>query len=270
MPADFASGEPTDWISGYVREGGYEGDDAETLIRGTWGRLLFKGDDVKKSVKVISGGEQGRMLFGKLMLQRKNVLLLDEPTNHMDMESIESLNSGIADFTGTLFFVSHDRPSCRPSPPASSRSVALATSSITAAPTRNTSPAKASTGAGPRISAGVRVRVRPDATLKPVIRPPSSFSPFCWVWWRIATAGRGAAPGEPVGVASVRCADGPGGGLRLRLLACLLIATVARGAVPWCGAVRLSARQSAPFVPPGHVLPTGWACSGRAPARKGS
>ena len=45
-----------DWISGYVREGGYEGDDAETLIRGTLGRLLFKGDDVKKSVKVISGG----------------------------------------------------------------------------------------------------------------------------------------------------------------------------------------------------------------------
>ena len=107
---DFASGENlTDWISGYVREGGYEGDDAETLLRGTLGRLLFKGDDVKKSVKVISGGEQGRMLFGKLMLQRKNVLLLDEPTNHMDMESIESLNSGIADFSGTLIFVSHDR-----------------------------------------------------------------------------------------------------------------------------------------------------------------
>jgi ATPase subunit of ABC transporter with duplicated ATPase domains len=107
---DFAVDENlTDWISGYVREGGYEGDDAETLIRGTLGRLLFKGDDVKKSVKVISGGEQGRMLFGKLMLQRKNVLLLDEPTNHMDMESIESLNSGIADFGGTLIFVSHDR-----------------------------------------------------------------------------------------------------------------------------------------------------------------
>ena len=108
--SDFQSDETlTDWISGYVREGGYEGDDAETLIRGTLGRLLFKGDDVKKSVKVISGGEQGRMLFGRLMLQRKNVLLLDEPTNHMDMESIESLNSGVMDFTGTLFFVSHDR-----------------------------------------------------------------------------------------------------------------------------------------------------------------
>jgi ATPase subunit of ABC transporter with duplicated ATPase domains len=108
--ADFDANESlTDWISGYVREGGFEGDDAETLIRGTLGRLLFKGDEVKKSVKVISGGEQGRMLFGKLMLQRKNVLLLDEPTNHLDMESIESLNLGIADFHGTLFFVSHDR-----------------------------------------------------------------------------------------------------------------------------------------------------------------
>jgi ATPase subunit of ABC transporter with duplicated ATPase domains len=107
---DFAVDENlTDWISGYVREGGYDGDDAETLIRGTLGRLLFKGDDVKKSVKVISGGEQGRMLFGRLMLQRKNVLLLDEPTNHLDMESIESLNSGVMDFNGTLIFVSHDR-----------------------------------------------------------------------------------------------------------------------------------------------------------------
>ena len=108
--ADFDSDESlTDWISGYVREGGYEGDDAETLIRGTLGRLLFKGDEVRKPVRVISGGEQGRMSFGKLMLQRKNVLLLDEPTNHLDMESIEALNLGIADFNGTLFFVSHDR-----------------------------------------------------------------------------------------------------------------------------------------------------------------
>jgi ATPase subunit of ABC transporter with duplicated ATPase domains len=108
--AEFQSDESlTDWISGYVREGGYEGDDAETLIRGTLGRLLFKGDDVKKSVKVISGGEQGRMMFGRLMLQRKNVLLLDEPTNHLDMESIEALNAGVMDFPGTLLFVSHDR-----------------------------------------------------------------------------------------------------------------------------------------------------------------
>ena len=51
------------------------------------GRLLFSGDEVKKPVKVLSGGEKGRMMFGKLMLGRHNVLLMDEPTNHMDMES---------------------------------------------------------------------------------------------------------------------------------------------------------------------------------------
>ena len=108
--AEFAGTENlTDWISGYVRDGGYEGDDAETVLRGTLGRLLFKGDDVRKAVNVISGGEQGRMLFGKLMLQRRNVMLMDEPTNHLDMESIESLNMGLADYNGTLFFVSHDR-----------------------------------------------------------------------------------------------------------------------------------------------------------------
>ena len=107
---DFASDEPlTEWISGWVRAGGYEGNDVETLIRGTLGRLLFSGDDVKKPVRVISGGEQGRMLFGRLMLLRPNVLLLDEPTNHLDMESIESLNGGLDKFNGTLVFVSHDR-----------------------------------------------------------------------------------------------------------------------------------------------------------------
>ncbi|QLQ23661.1 MAG: ABC-F family ATPase [Dechloromonas sp.] len=99
----------TEWISGFVRAGGYEGGDVETLIRGTLGRLLFSGDEVKKPVNVISGGEQGRMLFGKLMLLRSNVLIMDEPTNHLDMESIESLNTGLEKFPGTLVFVSHDR-----------------------------------------------------------------------------------------------------------------------------------------------------------------
>ena len=72
-------------------------------------RLLFSGDEVKKPVKVISGGEQGRMLFGRLMLSRPNVLIMDEPTNHLDMESIEALNTGLEKFPGTLVFVSHDR-----------------------------------------------------------------------------------------------------------------------------------------------------------------
>ncbi|MBI5330812.1 MAG: ABC-F family ATPase [Betaproteobacteria bacterium] len=107
---DFSVDESlTDWISEWVRAGGYAGNDVETLIRGTLGRLLFSGDEVKKSVRVISGGEQGRMLFGKLMLLRNNVLLMDEPTNHLDMESIESLNNGLEKYPGTLAFVSHDR-----------------------------------------------------------------------------------------------------------------------------------------------------------------
>ncbi len=108
--ADFDSDQPlTEWITEWVRAGGYDGNDVETLIRGTLGRLLFSGDDVKKAVRVISGGEQGRMLFGKLMLLRRNVLLMDEPTNHLDMESIEALNTGLEKFPGTLVFVSHDR-----------------------------------------------------------------------------------------------------------------------------------------------------------------
>lgn len=108
--AEFAGGQSlTDWIVGYARASIDEGGDLETLVRGTLGRLLFSGDEQKKSVNVISGGEQGRMLFGRLMLQKPNVLVLDEPTNHLDMESIEALNSGLEKFNGTLVFVSHDR-----------------------------------------------------------------------------------------------------------------------------------------------------------------
>src|SRR5512135_760634 len=83
--------------------------DDDQVVRGTLGRLLFSGDDVKKKVKVLSGGEKGRMLFGKLMLAKPNVLLMDEPTNHMDMEAIESLNTALDLYKGTLIFVSHDR-----------------------------------------------------------------------------------------------------------------------------------------------------------------
>ncbi len=108
--ADFAEDTSlTDWIGQWVRAGGYAGAEVETLIRGTLGRLLFSGDEVQKSVKVISGGEQGRMLFGKLILLHNNVLLMDEPTNHLDMESIESLNNALEKYKGTLIFVSHDR-----------------------------------------------------------------------------------------------------------------------------------------------------------------
>jgi ATPase subunit of ABC transporter with duplicated ATPase domains len=78
-------------------------------VRATLGRLLFSGDETKKSVQVLSGGEKNRMLYGKLMLTRPNVLILDEPTNHMDMETIESLQIGLEKFPGTMIFVSHDR-----------------------------------------------------------------------------------------------------------------------------------------------------------------
>ncbi len=93
-----------DWIGQWRLEG-----DDDQKVRATLGRLLFSGDDGKKSVRVISGGEGQRMAFGKLILQQPNVLLMDEPTNHLDMESIESLNGALDRYKGTLVFVSHDR-----------------------------------------------------------------------------------------------------------------------------------------------------------------
>ena len=102
---DFESGENLyDWMNQWRGE-----NDDEQSIRSVMGRLLFSKHDSEKSVKVISGGEQGRMLFGKLMLLKPNILLMDEPTNHLDMESIESLNMALENYPGTLFFVSHDR-----------------------------------------------------------------------------------------------------------------------------------------------------------------
>jgi len=93
-----------DWMDAWGRPE----DDAQS-IRSVLGRLLFSQHDIDKKVQVLSGGEQGRMLFGKLMLQKPNIMLLDEPTNHLDMESIESLNLALANYPGTLIFVSHDR-----------------------------------------------------------------------------------------------------------------------------------------------------------------
>jgi ATPase subunit of ABC transporter with duplicated ATPase domains len=102
---DFATDRTlTDWIDQWTKEG-----DDDQAVRSILGRLLFGGDDVKKPVRVLSGGEKGRMMYGKLMLGRHNVLLMDEPTNHMDMESIESLNIALEKYAGTLIFVSHDR-----------------------------------------------------------------------------------------------------------------------------------------------------------------
>ena len=91
-----------EWMAQWTQGG-------EQVVRGTLGRMLFSNDEIQKSVKVISGGEQGRMLFGKLILQRANVMVMDEPTNHLDMESIEALNLALENYPGTLIFVSHDR-----------------------------------------------------------------------------------------------------------------------------------------------------------------
>ncbi|MFI3245927.1 MAG: ABC-F family ATPase [Ferrimonas sp.] len=93
-----------DWMAQWSQDGA-----DEQVIRSFLGRMLFGQNDIKKSTKVISGGEQGRMLFGKLMMQKPNILLMDEPTNHMDMESIEALNTALEQYPGTLLFVSHDR-----------------------------------------------------------------------------------------------------------------------------------------------------------------
>ena len=93
-----------DWMNQWS----HEEDDLET-VRGTLGRLLFSQNDIDKPISVLSGGEQRRMLFGKIILQRANVIILDEPTNHLDMESIESLNHALNLFEGTSIFVSHDR-----------------------------------------------------------------------------------------------------------------------------------------------------------------
>jgi len=93
-----------EWMSQWKSEG-----DDEQVVRSFLGRLLFSQDDIKKPAKVLSGGEKGRMLFGKLMMQKPNILVMDEPTNHLDMESIESLNMALEMYQGTLIFVSHDR-----------------------------------------------------------------------------------------------------------------------------------------------------------------
>src|SRR5690554_1260837 len=101
--ADFEGNENLyDWMARWTKDG-------EQAIRAALGRMLFSGDDIKKTVQVLSGGEQARMLFGKLTLINANVLLLDEPTNHLDMESIEALNLALEHYPGTLIFVSHDR-----------------------------------------------------------------------------------------------------------------------------------------------------------------
>lgn len=93
-----------DWMTKWRKP---EHDDQ--IVRSTLGRLLFSNDDFKKQVKVCSGGEKNRLLFGRIIMSSPNVMIMDEPTNHLDMESIEALNLALEHYEGTLIFVSHDR-----------------------------------------------------------------------------------------------------------------------------------------------------------------
>jgi ATPase subunit of ABC transporter with duplicated ATPase domains len=86
----------------------YSTDQDETFIRGFLGRMLFSGEESQKQASVLSGGERVRCMLARMMLSGANVLLLDEPTNHLDVEAITALNNGLADYSGTVFLVSHD------------------------------------------------------------------------------------------------------------------------------------------------------------------
>lgn len=91
-----------DWLRQYS-----ENKD-EVYVRGFLGKMLFTGEEVFKSARVLSGGEKMRCMLSRMMLKEGNVLMLDEPTNHLDLESIQALNNSLQDFKGTILFTSHD------------------------------------------------------------------------------------------------------------------------------------------------------------------
>ncbi|MFV0288656.1 MAG: ABC-F family ATP-binding cassette domain-containing protein [Mycoplasmatales bacterium] len=92
-----------DWLREFDRKN--EGD---AFIRGFLGRMLFSKEEPLKKVKILSGGEKMRMIFSKLMMKEPNVMTLEQPTNHLDLESIQAVNEGLARYKGALLFSSHD------------------------------------------------------------------------------------------------------------------------------------------------------------------
>ena len=91
-----------DWLRQFSK------DQDEQYVRGFLGRMLFSGEEAKKSAKVLSGGEKVRCMLSKMMLSGANVLMLDNPTDHLDLESITSLNKSLERFDGTVLFTTHD------------------------------------------------------------------------------------------------------------------------------------------------------------------
>ncbi|HKU37851.1 MAG TPA: ATP-binding cassette domain-containing protein [Polyangiales bacterium] len=91
-----------DWLRQYSK------DQDENFVRGFLGRMLFSGDEAKKSADVLSGGEKVRCMLARMMVQNPNVLVLDGPTNHLDLESITALNNGLLKYEGPMVFASHD------------------------------------------------------------------------------------------------------------------------------------------------------------------
>ncbi|MED2873671.1 ATP-binding cassette domain-containing protein [Bacillus thuringiensis] len=92
-----------DWLRQFSPQ-----DESESFLRGFLGRMLFSGEEVKKNVSVLSGGEKVRCMLSKMMLSGANVITLDDPTNHLDLESITALNNGLIAFKGTMLFTSQD------------------------------------------------------------------------------------------------------------------------------------------------------------------
>ncbi len=94
------------WLREFVPPTAKDAD--EDFIRGFLGKMLFSGEEIRKQTSVLSGGEKVRCMTSKMMLQNPNCIMLNEPTNHLDLESIQSFNEGVQNFTGVVFISSHD------------------------------------------------------------------------------------------------------------------------------------------------------------------